>query len=188
MRIPAPGGPPEQVLEAPPDTTTLFHCPFHTAGTCVLSRWAQGQLVFYLLDPVQGQGKELARTRLGQPGDLGWSVSPDGSRIAIRSEDQLSGQVRILEVRNSSERNLQLPNDWGMWDLAWSANGKVLFLASQSTAGYFIASLGLDGKSRVLLDRGRNQWLGFATPSPDGRRLAFTQQTFELNVWLLEDF
>jgi hypothetical protein len=40
----------------------------------------------------------------------------------------------------------------------------------------------------VLLDQGTNHWLSATCPSPDGRRLAFSQQTFESNVWLLENF
>jgi hypothetical protein len=40
----------------------------------------------------------------------------------------------------------------------------------------------------MLLDRGRNQWLASALPSPDGRYLAFSQQTFDYNVWLVKNF
>jgi Tol biopolymer transport system component len=55
-------------------------------------------------------------------------------------------------------------------------------------SGYFIAKLDLDGKTHVLLNRGRNQFLSNLVSSPDGRRLAFSQATFDLNAWLLEDF
>jgi Tol biopolymer transport system component len=63
-----------------------------------------------------------------------------------------------------------------------------VLVAAQSKEGYFIARIDLDGKTHVLLDRGRNQWLGRPTPSPDGHRLAFSQQAFEANAWLLENF
>jgi Tol biopolymer transport system component len=45
-----------------------------------------------------------------------------------------------------------------------------------------------DGKTRVLLNQGRDHWLANPVASPDGRHFAFSQQTFENNVWLLEDF
>jgi len=44
------------------------------------------------------------------------------------------------------------------------------------------------GKTSALLDHARDEWLGNITASADGLHLAFNQQTFEANVWLLEEF
>ena len=93
-----------------------------------------------------------------------------------------------LDVQNGSERIVKLPADWTIWSIEWAGDGSGFFLAAQSTVGYFLAHLGFDGKSSVLLDRGRNQWLGRVAISPDEKHLAFAQQSFETNVWLLEDF
>jgi eukaryotic-like serine/threonine-protein kinase len=189
MRIPAAGGPSEQVLEVPADATIDVHCSSSMGGSCILSRWEQGHLIFYLLDAVRGKGKEVARTKLDSAGDyLSWKVSPDGSRIAFAYSDPTQIQMRIIDLRNGTERNVPFPKKWNLWDHTWSANGNVLFLSAQSPAGYFIASLELNGKSHILLDRGRSQWVGEVHASPDGRRLAFAQQTFDTNVWLLENF
>jgi Tol biopolymer transport system component len=46
MRVPAPGGSSEQVLQFPPDAQPAFDCPIQPSGSCVLGDWAQGQLVF----------------------------------------------------------------------------------------------------------------------------------------------
>jgi Tol biopolymer transport system component len=146
-------------------------------------------LIFEALDPVQGRGRELVGTKLGQTSDLDWSVSPEGSRIAVSSADQLYEQVRILDLQKGAERNLKLPHGWYILQLSWAAQGGALFAAAQSKSmGYFIARIELDGKSRVLYDRGRNQSLYSPCPSPDGRYLAFSQQTWETNAWLLENF
>jgi eukaryotic-like serine/threonine-protein kinase len=187
MRFPVSGGSPEQVLETRKDISADFHCPARPAISCVLSRWEQGQLIFYALDPVHGQGKELARSKMGSPTQLEWSISSDGSGIAIASQDQLRGLIRILNPRNGTEREIPLPSGWSIWNLSWAADGSALFAAAQST-GYFIARIGLDGTTHVLLDRGRAQWLGYPCPSPDGRHLAFSQRTSESNAWLLENF
>jgi hypothetical protein len=61
-------------------------------------------------------------------------------------------------------------------------------IASLCLSGLPIARLDLDGKTRVLLDLGRNAWLNSALPSPDGRYVAFGQQSWDSNVWLLENF
>jgi Tol biopolymer transport system component len=66
-------------------------------------------------------------------------------------------------------------------------HGKALFAAAQTTR-YMIVRIETDGKTRVLLDKGRENWLNAPISSPDGRHLAFTEQTFQANVWLLENF
>ena len=190
MRIPASGGSSEQILEADGDDYSIdFQCPAGTAGSCVLSGWNQGQLIFWLLDPLKGKGQELARTQLPTPpADFGWALSPDGLHIAITSASLLKGQVRVLDARNHSERAVKLPGEWFIWGANWSQDGNSLFLAAQTSAGYFLDHLGLDGKSTVLLDLGRNQWVGRVIASPDGKRLAFAQQSFQTNAWLVENF
>jgi Tol biopolymer transport system component len=189
MRFPVAGGSPEKIFESQPDSTTYFHCPSRP-GSCVVSRGEKhGQLIFYALDPDRGQGKELARTKLGSLGYSWWSISPDGLRIAILEADQVREQVRVLDLRNGKERNPPLAHGWRFGHPNWAADSSALFenVRSKST-GYMIIRIELDGKTRVLLDRGRNQWVGYPCPSPDGHHLAFSQQTFETNAWLLENF
>jgi len=187
MRFSMAGGSPERVLKTAVTPEIGIGCPSPVAGSCVLSRWEKGELIFHALDPIQGEGRELARTRLEKPEDFEWSVSRDNSRIAVTSSDQLREQVRVLDLRNKSERNLQLPHKWSIWSLSWAADGNALFAAAQS-GDYLILRLELDGKTRVLLNRGRNRWLSYPRPSPDGSHLAFSEQTFESNAWLLENF
>jgi serine/threonine protein kinase/Tol biopolymer transport system component len=190
MRIPTSGGSAEKILDAAADdSATDFRCPSGTIGSCVLNGWEQGQLIFYSFDPVKGKGKELARTKLARPGDdLDWSVSPDGIRIAIETPQLLGGQVRVLDTRGGAERTVELPKGWVIWSMSWAASSDALFLGAQSKEGYSLARLDLNGNFRVLLDRGRNQWIGRVTAAPDGHCLAFAQQSFENNAWLLENF
>jgi dipeptidyl aminopeptidase/acylaminoacyl peptidase len=124
---------------------------------------------------------------MSHPNDLNWSVSADGSRIAITSSDQLKDQVRILDLANGAEHNVQLSAGWYIWSLSWAQDGKALFAAAQSTH-CMIARIESDGKIRVLLDQGREHFLYAPISSQDGHHLTFTQQTFQNNVWLLENF
>jgi eukaryotic-like serine/threonine-protein kinase len=189
MRFPVSGGSPQQILQLPPDSTTWVHCPSSAGSSCVLSRWEQGQLIFYAFDPVQGQRKELARTKLEMPEYLRWNISPDGGRIALASNDRLRGQVRVLDTRNGPENNIRLPQGWSIFDLSWAADGHALFAGGQSPLGsYVIARIESDGQARILLDRGRHNSMLTLRSSPDGRFLAFGQWTIESNAWLLEKF
>ena len=187
MRFPVSGGSSESLMKVPYDATIDVHCPARPTGSCVFSRGAHGEVAFYALDPVQSQGKELARTKVPLASDFDWSLSPDGSQVAIKSKDQLSGRIRILDLRTGTERDLHLPSGWLIWYTSWAADGNALY-ASGRAKGFFLARIGLDGKSRVLLDRGVNQFLGCPVSSPDGRYLAFCEENFESNAWLLENF
>jgi hypothetical protein len=46
----------------------------------------------------------------------------------------------------------------------------------------------LSGKVKPLLRNGRGQWMQNPLPSPDGRYLAFNAETWDSNVWMLENF
>ncbi len=185
-RFPVSGGSPEQVLPKE-DPASNFHCIFRPGSSCYASRADKDQFVVDELNPTLGKGKELGRIHVGLGENARWSVSPDGSRIAVVDWNKLGWHIRTLELRNGAERDLQLSQVRTIWDISWTADGNALFAASQS-GDYQIMRVELDGKTRVLLNEGRNHWLGYPRPSPDGQRLAFTEKTFESNALLLENF
>jgi eukaryotic-like serine/threonine-protein kinase len=182
MRLPVAGGSSEQVLNISLEASAYFDCPSRLGGSCVLGRWEQNDLVFYALDPVHGQGKELARSKFQEPRDFHWSVSPDGLRIAINGRT-----IRVLDLTTGTERKLQLPPGLFVSKLAWATDGTTLFAAAQST-DFLLLRIELDGKTRTLLNRGRNQALLTLSASPDGHYLAYNGQIWENNAWMLENF
>jgi eukaryotic-like serine/threonine-protein kinase len=191
MRLPSSGGPPEQILETANDPDCAFDCSSHPGGLCVFSRQEEGRRVFYALDPLRGLGKEVARTEGATLQRLGansvahdFAISPEGSRIAVATQDKSSEQVHLLDLRNGRERSLPLPQTWSVGSLAWASDGSALFASLRSTIG----RIELDGKTLVLRGPGKSQWSGFIRPSPDGRYLAFSQYTPMSNIWLLENF
>ena len=187
MKVPSAGGTPEQLLQFLPDETTYIRCASHPGSPCVLSRWDHDQLVFYAFDVSSGQGKALFTTHLEAPKSLDWAISPDAARIAIQSYDRLKGQIRIIDL-HGTEINLSLPYGWHrVWSLGWTLDSKAL-LASGCADECSLARVGSDGKSSVLLHGGRNQNFYAPVSSPDGHNLAFGQQVWNANVWLLENF
>jgi DNA-binding winged helix-turn-helix (wHTH) protein/Tol biopolymer transport system component len=180
----------EEVLRVqgvPGLATFVFDCPTEPLGSCVISRSDQGRLVFYALDPIQGQGREVARTKFERTNVENWSISPDGSHIAVPNVNQRGKQITVLGLGDGVQRDVPLPPEWRVYSLGWARQGNGLF-ATVAGPHYQIVRIGLDGKTTVLLDRARNTWLGNIAPSADGLHLAFNQQTFEANVWLLENF
>ena len=187
MRVPDSGGSPEQVLEAPVDPMITFDCPSRPSSSCVISREQQGQLIFYALDPVQGQGKEIIRTKWGQANDLQWCISPDGSHIALASRTELREQIRILDLQNGTERSLSLPKGWRIYGFTWAADGKALFASIPTSTEFLISRIDLDGNTHVLFKRVA-PWIGAPISSPDGKHLAYFEGIVDDNFWLLENF
>jgi Tol biopolymer transport system component len=106
----------------------------------------------------------------------------------MESFDQLKGQIRVIDLQKGGETNLSLPNGWlRVWTLGWTPDSKAL-LVSGCGDECTLARVGLDGKSSVLLHGGQNQNFYQPVSSPDGHKLAFAQQVWNANVWLLENF
>ncbi len=184
MRVPISGGRPQQILETSIDARPSFNCPSRPNTFCVFSRLERGELVFYALDPGKGLGMEVGKSR--GPANL-TAISPDGTRLAMAKGDRFRQEISILDLRTRAESQIGKPDGWSVSSLAWAADSNSLFLTAGS-GSYRIVQLGLNGSMHVLLDRGTNDWLGSAAPSPDGRYLAFGQQIFQAAIWLLEGF
>jgi Tol biopolymer transport system component len=188
MRMPAGGGNPQGVLDAPANASSGFHCAMRQAQRCVASLGEKDEVVFYDLDPMKGRGSEIARTKTGAPGIwMTWAIAPDGSRIAITGSQDLDRKVRVLDLRTKVERDLGLPPLVRLVGVCWSADGRRLYGTGQ-TSEFLLLRLELDGKAEILLNRARTHFLFSPSPSPDGKSLAFSQQSTESNVYLIENF
>ena len=189
MRMSSSAGTPEPVAEYTEDATTFLRCPSHLGSPCVVSRWAQDRLTFYAFDIMKGQGNAVATTHIQRPNNLGWSISPDGARIAVTSDDRLNDQIRILDVNESREHDLQLPKGWGYFAAtnAFTPDGKALVIEG-SSEDRFLSYLELSGKNGLLFRGGKNETFDNLVFSPNGQYLTFGKGSHSSNVWVLENF
>ena len=187
MRIPTAGGAAERVLEMPGTSGFAFHCAAVANRGCILSRMERGELVFYSLDPTQGQGNELIRTKTNEPGVwMSWALSPDGKSLAITGCDDLRDRVRVIDLESGKQRELPIPS-FILGGLSWSPDGAALYGASQSVGRHFhLLRVELSGKSQILFSR--DDFMVSPVVSPDGRSLAVGQQSQEANLYSLENF
>jgi eukaryotic-like serine/threonine-protein kinase len=188
MRVPVGGGTSERILDAPYDTSTGSHCGRQANSGCVLSLMANGQLIFYSLDPLKGQGPEQARTQVGDAGLwLIWALSPDGKRIAVGGFDALGKNIRIIDLQNHGEREIAIP--WGILaGLAWSTDGRAIYGSAQAGPHFYLVRADLSGKSQSLQESPSGQFYSSVVTSPDGRYVTFTRQEGQANAFLLENF
>ena len=188
MRVPAGGGTAERVLDAPYDTSTGFHCGRQGNSGCALSLMANGQLIFYSLDPLKGQGQELARTQMGDAGIwLIWALSPDAKRIAVGGFEALGKNLRVIDLETHGEREIPVPGVI-LAGLAWSNDGRAIYGSAQEGPHFYLVRADLSGKSHILQESPSRQFYSSVITSPDGHSVAFTRQEGQANAFLLENF
>jgi serine/threonine protein kinase/Tol biopolymer transport system component len=186
VRLPVLGGSPQTVLETPNDQANAFDCPTSATAKCVLSRSENGRLDFYQLDPLLGMGKKVGEVDSSHLSH--WAVSPDGSLIAVTNALLFPHQLLLRNLTESTQRVVPL-SEWDVRDVAWTSDSRfVLGRGLNSQPNEYIVKIALDGKTQVIFDWGKDNVVSTPRPSPDGRHLYFTQNMWESNVWLLENF
>lgn len=158
------------------------HCASSGSRICLLSEDIGKQQVFSTFDPVRGREEEVAR--IDFEGDQVWDLSPDGRWIAMVEFG--SDKVRIFDLETKRLQVVHpMPAEKGLQTPAWSADGKALFITALSDSGLY--KMDLTGHLHLLL-KNPSGWVGLPAPSPDGKRIAYTNSVGESNVTLLEHF
>jgi serine/threonine protein kinase len=161
-----------------------FRCSF--GGRCVLRTTVGRQYyVFHELDPIRGIGRELARTAW-LPSLVGdWSLSQDGSQIAIPNHDSRSARIRMLNLDGApnkpKERELDLEPITDLSEVVAAADGKGWFLTVDTTIGKRVLYVRSDGQSSPLGDI-----QGWVVPAPDGRKVAYLNRIVAANAWIID--
>jgi len=184
MRIPASGGPAQSVMET---QGWEFHaCATRPGGPCVVAEQTpdRKQFVFTAFDPVKGRGQEVAKTDT-EP--LGYNLSPDGSRLAVITDNERGNQIRIFTLPSGAEHDLTVEGWSGLRSLGWLADGKGMTVSSVSAQGCTLLSVDLEGHAQPLWEQRASPWC-YANASRDGRYLAISAAAVNSNIWMVEDF
>jgi DNA-binding winged helix-turn-helix (wHTH) protein/Tol biopolymer transport system component len=183
FRVPLGGGRIEQVPTK--GQIEEFHCSASSYGNCVLREVADNkEFVYYELDPIQGMGQELGRTPW-QPNRLGdWGLSPDGLTVAAANHDMLRPGISLARLRTKPTNidEIALRGHGSILGSNWAADGKSLFVECRTEVGFELVSIDLAGHVKSLRESSTLIW---ATPSRDGRKIAFPGLTISRDVWAL---
>jgi Tol biopolymer transport system component len=184
MRMPVAGGPPERVFDT--QATASFRCAASPAAVCVLSTSSGTETVFTSFDPQKGLGREVARVSAGTL--PAWDLSPDGVRLAILITSVSPPMVRTVSLSDGSIHDTPLDRELEGVDVAWTQEGADCLVTGMSREDkmWNLYRVTANGKTTQLLPG--QMWMYSAAASPDGRRVAFTSNTGESNVWMLENF
>ena len=193
MRVPISGGLPEPVL-----TTTQFsewglrfECPQRAGLPCVLAQRRGADVVYRLFDPLKGFASntgEIARHPY-DPRRVNWSISPDGSQLAWIEWSPKQASIHLVPVAGGrgNQRDIPMPGSSHLHAISWAANERGWFVVSQWPGSWTLLSVDPAGKTCALL-KVTSTFAPDVYPSPDGRHLAFSEQGFGSNAWLLRNF
>jgi Tol biopolymer transport system component/DNA-binding winged helix-turn-helix (wHTH) protein len=188
LRVSLSGGPPELILEGP--GISNLQCARLPSTLCLYSQIDDKRMTFFSFDPVSGKGRDVAHIDDDIPYSFNWSLSPDGSMLALAKKMDVAVQpeIRLLMLRDHTERILKV-NAWsGISSLDWSADGKNLWVRASTTTGTNgLLNVDLQGRVRPVLEQTKMA-VGWAIPSPDGRYLALWQADGNANVGMIENF
>ena len=184
MRVPIDGGPAEKVFDTQP--VAQFRCARAPASLCVVSTRDGAETVFNAFEPLHGLGRELTRVP-AESGPTYWDLSSDGTDMAFVAS-VMPPVIRTVSLRDGATHDVAITAPIGIEYVAWNADG----------TGWVVVGIKPDEKAwnlyRVAPDGGTTKllppqmWMYGLAASPDGRRVAFTTNTVDGNVWLLEGF
>lgn len=179
FRVPIGGGAPTQVSD---ETIGEYRCP--NSGTlCVTRERAGASMIFYALDPMKGKGARIAGMPW-IPGTWGaWDISPDGSTLAVPSQSPVKPEITLLDTHAGDKppQVIALAGEGPISAIHWAADGDGWFVVIRKTVGEKLFHVDRKGTAIFLRDTSGPTW---ANPSPDGKKLAFVDQTVDSNVWL----
>jgi Tol biopolymer transport system component len=188
MRVPMNGGAPEPLPRT--ENVVDFRCGKQPGSRCVLRSMENDQFVLYELDPLRGRGRELARTVWTPTVVLDWDISPDSRFAAIPNHDPQTAIARVISLgatgADAAERVVTLSGVKNLNGLVWAANGEGWYAVEITPLGRVMLYVDASGAhSWELLRSSHALW---AVPSPDGRKIAFPQDTPWSNVYLVNGF
>jgi Tol biopolymer transport system component/DNA-binding winged helix-turn-helix (wHTH) protein len=195
MRMSLGGGPPQEIAER--DGINNQQCARLPATLCLFSTIDQKRESFFRFDLAGGTPIEIPQLVIESVdySTYNWSLSPDGTTLATSIRQRTSGAkdaqvpaLKLTSLNGFSSRVIPIPNWTTLSSLDWAADGKSVW-ASAHNANNVSALLKVEVNGRITpMLREDKMVLGWAIPSPDGRRLAFWKASGNSNVWMLEKF
>ena len=182
MRVSLAGGPPQLVFQSP-DLGNI-QCAGPQSRLCIFNKQVGVATVFISFDPEHGIGREI--TRIDSQHGLDWSLSPDGSLLAMFLD---AHAIRFLSLKTGAAHDV-LVKDWQLSNGDWSADGKSVYMPSLTPTGVpVILNVNEEGKAEVVLEGGANTDFWCLIQSPDGRH-AIVQVLVpgDNNVWMVDNF
>lgn len=184
MEMPLFGGPARKILQM--SLLSNFQCARSPSKVCVLSTHAERAGRLYQFDEEDGATRNFAEFKMN--GLVSWSLSPDGSQVAI-AYTHGEPKVVFMNMANHSMHDVELHGWLHIHGVDWTGAGKSVYvIALKSDGTSDVAEVEPSGNYRLVLPGNEDRRYWWAIQSPDGRHVLLEQIPGENNVWMVENF
>ncbi|MGH9405205.1 MAG: hypothetical protein ACRD3D_05115, partial [Terriglobia bacterium] len=200
MRAPLAGGASQFVLTSAgySEWGLRFECPRRAGMPCVLAERQGSQIAFRAFDPAKGfesRGAAIGHVPVASQFHFAWALAPDLSSLAWIQWSPVDDHIHVLPLAykasqlstGGSEYRVTAGGEAYLHSIAWARDARGWYLTTQQPARWTLIYATLTGKVSKLL-RVPSPLAPDVFPSPDGRHLAFSEESSSSNVWLLENF
>jgi Tol biopolymer transport system component/DNA-binding winged helix-turn-helix (wHTH) protein len=189
MGVPLSGGTPRLILQE--NQLHNFQCAYAPSKLCIYSVSTSDKISFVAFDSATGNTQPLNGITPPPGSTYNWSLSPNGSTLAIADwrHASIPAEILLLSVNGDfAPRTLALPEWVGISSIDWAADGRHLWVGALGPTGaQALLAVDLHGHAKPLFEDMQKD-VGWAIPSPDGRRIAFWEAGGSSNAWLLRGF
>lgn len=185
MRAPLAGGAPQLVAKA--NWISNHQCARAPAKICLFSTIHGNELTFYSFDPIHGQPSQILQMKDEAPQFFNWTLSPDGSTLAIAKAiaGDSSPRIRLVSLKDGSNRWLSIDGPVEISSIDFAADSKGIWAVSGGEKENALLYVDLQGHARTVWSP-KNTFVGWAIPSRDGKHLALDIRSISANAWMLE--
>jgi hypothetical protein len=172
-----------------------FDCALPGGKRCVLRTTENQEYVFYDLDPILGRGRELARVPWSPELMGDWSLSADGTEVAIPNHDINDRFIRVVPLDSPGKfgKIVHLKGGAGMISgVHYSADGNGWFVVLRHGDEFFRTSPWLK-VDLVYVDRQGSitplreiPITGWGVAAAGGKRIGFPDGTITGNAIIFE--
>jgi hypothetical protein len=145
-------------------------------------------LIYFVLDAISGIGKELGRIPWVEHTVGDWSLSPDGTTVALPVQNQNSPAIRLVTLGSGAQsrtRDIEVQAEGTVQETTWAADSKGFYVEAKTPAVAGLLYVDLAGKSKVLRETKAPIW---GVPSRDGKQIAFGDTSLNRNLWIAHQF
>jgi Tol biopolymer transport system component len=187
MRITPGESTPQMLIEVP--RVYNLACSRSPSNLCFFGQTSEDgkKITINAFDPASGKAHEVLTIDSRPEMLYNWMPSPDGSRLVFAEYNPLEGRLRVLPLDGTPEQDIVVKGWAGINSVDWAADGKSLFVSSQSPSGTTLLHMDLEGHAVPIWDQ-PGGWRTYAIASPNGRELAIAGMTSSSNVWMIENF
>jgi DNA-binding winged helix-turn-helix (wHTH) protein/Tol biopolymer transport system component len=185
MSMPLAGGAAREITRA--KWINNHQCARAPADTCIYSVITETGLTFFRFDPLKGPGPQVFQVNDDLAQLYNWSLSPDGTTLAI-AKGKGGGEeprIHLVSLVGAPEKWLTIHGWPGFWSLDWAADSKSLWAATTGEKENVLLRIDLRGNARPMW-RPKQVRVGWAIPSRDGKSVAVHVDSSSANVWMLE--